>query len=558
MGETSPDDTQPDDGSSSSERAAKTECSTDKTALGECSPQPPDHSKGKVARTDSDSSDPSSCSKRTFSRQTSPVLDLPDLRSQLLKAGIYEEYLKYRDKYRQWRKGGSQGAKGEVSDVAKQAGKKGVDDFEMLLPTPQKFQFFFTVSYWGAVLSLEGSLFFTFSSALLYVESNPDVMLLMGWCNFIGASIFTASVYCFYLELINLQDTERVYTFPSWNHWAVVLKQSRRDSFMGTMSLVAGSILANVMTTISVLPGVAHGMGDAVPVMACVVGFLFFAGGVCEVSQTSWGGDHGHVSVLSSAIAWLNCTGGLCFFLGGAMELFWHHHVAFIRLAYLVGSLEYTVASALLLVMWQGNDFGGTLLNQLNHAICAGSTVNITPSPPVSGGEGKDGLLVRVGGSARKTVRKMSNVGMEHLSNAFGIVQSAQTKVSLRDVVSLCICCWLFVCTTANLVLGLILLQSGHRDIADVAMTLIWALVVKVVLVVHSAITTVPNEQPYRFAMQSMRFLLLFAAAVQTTSLFSSIPLGVGHHNGFAAGAPGGHDGAPASLTQAIAHGGEL
>ena len=35
-------------------------------------------------------------------------------------------------------------------------------------------------------------------------------------------------------------------------------------------------------------------------------------------------------------------------------------------------------------------------------------------------------------------------------------------------------------CTTANFVLGLILLRSGHRDIADVAMTLIWALVVKV------------------------------------------------------------------------------
>merc|ERR1712232_111967 len=220
---------------------------------------------------------------------------------------------------------------------------------------------------------------------------------------------------------------------------------------------------------------------------------------------------------------------------------------------YLVGSIIYTVASGLLLMMWQGNDFGGGLINQLNLAISDGRMVSIGPT-------GQEGVQVcvdkqlSIGGVIRGVSRHMSKT-VENFQ-VFGSQDASTKKLSIRDVISLCMYCWLFVCTTANFVLGILLLQSGERSFSDVAMTLIWVLGVKVVLLVHSAITTVPNEQPHRFAMQSMWFLLFFAAIVQTVSLFSSIPLGTAAPlGGLSAGAASQ---ASAGHLPPAQHGGEL
>jgi len=46
---------------------------------------------------------------------------LPDLTDRLIKCGIYEEYLQWREGYRRWREGNAEGAHGEGAQVASNA-----------------------------------------------------------------------------------------------------------------------------------------------------------------------------------------------------------------------------------------------------------------------------------------------------------------------------------------------------------------------------------------------------------------------------------------------------
>jgi hypothetical protein len=349
-----------------------------------------------------------------------------------------------------------------------------------------------------------------------------EVVRLINWLNFIGATVFTISVYCCYLELINLQDGDRVYFFPSFSHWASVFQRVRWDTFTGAIVYMVASIVYNVMAVVILAPSL--GFSEQVPLMAFLGGLGFFIGALCEVSHNCFGGGHG--ATIGLAVALLNCVGGLAFFLGGYAELFSHHSSAFINFVYLAGSSAYTAAAILFLVMWQGNDFGGTLLSQLNRAIYHGEVVSIEPGDNKNGGGAAKGSNSPQSGLRVRLVRDTFS---RRLSDAFSIgpviEPQGSHKLSLRGVASLCIYCWLFVCTTINLLMG-VLLHTPRRNLADTAMIFIWMLGVKVVLVIHSAITTVPNEQPYRFAMQSMWFLLASAAVVQTYDLTTSIPFG--------------------------------
>ncbi|CAE8630129.1 unnamed protein product [Polarella glacialis] len=51
----------------------------------------------------------------TFGRRQNTI-ELPDLSNRLKEQGVYEEYLKWQEGYRNWRKGGTHGAHGELTD----------------------------------------------------------------------------------------------------------------------------------------------------------------------------------------------------------------------------------------------------------------------------------------------------------------------------------------------------------------------------------------------------------------------------------------------------------
>jgi len=95
---------------------------------------------------------------------------------------------------------------------------------------------------------------------------------------------------------------------------------------MGTMSYIVGSIISQAMLAFFLFP--SWGLPAWQPLFALLGGFSFFAGGVCEVSHLR---SAHHGTPLGSSAAWMNCVGGLCFFVGGAVEYFAHHHLDFIH-----------------------------------------------------------------------------------------------------------------------------------------------------------------------------------------------------------------------------------
>jgi len=328
------------------------------------------------------------------------------------------------------------------------------------------------------------------------------------------------------------------------------MKKVTWDSLTGTMTHLATGVVHLLTAILCVLPTMSFLPHHTVAWLECIGGLGFLIAGICEVSHMCFGhhDDHHHASHVGEAVAWLNLVGGVGFFIGGLVELFAHHYHTVIHGCLLVGWSLNSIAGVLLLIMWRGNDFGGSLLSQLNSHISSGNVVSIE--------QGSEGVQISLEkkpererrpsisdrmSSAISKVRKMSDAMTDTITHkapdaARKISESVhdtfsleshkhEATLSLRGVISLSMYCWLFVCTTINFVMGLLLVPTGHRSICDVAMTLVWMLVIKVVLVVHSAVTTIPNEQPYRFAMQTTRFLLVVAAAVQTVHLFNSLIL---------------------------------
>merc|ERR1712176_421813 len=77
----------------------------------------------------------------------------------------------------------------------------------------------------------------------------------------------------------------------------------------------------------------------------------------------------------------------------------------------------------------------------------------------------------------------------------------ASNQFSTRDVVFLVVYCWLLAITMMNAVVSIFHPEGRWRHVSDVANCWLWMLVVLVVLVVHSAVSSVPNYQPFRLAM---------------------------------------------------------
>lgn len=462
---------------------------------------------------------------------------LPNLSDKLQDYGLYREYANHRRTYINWRSGRPRAASAELSHLDAAAAQRSAEDpyeFERWYPTPEKFQFFFTVAYWRAVTTLVGSLIFTVTSCIV-LSGQSQWKPLVRWAEFIGAVVFVASAYLTYVELINLPAQQKstrpmIYLFP---HWPDVLQRVRYDSLVGTLVYLCGSVLFLVAVVAELcLPFTASGAlaACAVHVPASLGGVAFFAGGLCELSHTWIHADT--VEWLGASAGVLNTVGGLAFLLGAAAGLLWRAAHArltvFIGIAYLVGSVLYTLSSLVLLKMWRSNDFGLTLLSQLNRALHAGRTVRVVPF----GLPGAYNLRLRRQASAPEVpvffvaAAAASQDAAEEAQQGEG--QGARKMLDLRGVAFVTVMCWLLVALTMNLLIGA-LWRTHTRDIHVASlwrMNFVGVLAVSVLLVVHSTVTSVPKEQPYWFAMQATRSIVLLAAIAQTQALMAEFGAG--------------------------------
>mmetsp|Transcript_71484 Transcript_71484/g.221028 ORF Transcript_71484/g.221028 Transcript_71484/m.221028 type:complete len:503 (-) Transcript_71484:55-1563(-) len=449
------------------------------------------------------------------------VKDLPDLTGRLIKEGLHEEYLRYRARYLMWRQGGTSGAVGELADLGTARRQDlEVHQQELWHPTPQKFDFFYTVSYWVAIASEVGSMVLCFANfAPLLLESHKLNQRLLKVISFVGDLFFSLTAYLTYFEVINVRESGRLfYFFPAWGP---VRERVSLESLVGVVVFLLAMVLWDIPATLDLMPSpVSEFMPNLLHRVPTAIGGLgFFVGGVCEVV-------HNWSRPARDVVRWIsliNAVSGAFFWVGG-LACFFHGGDRFSDICQAAAISGYVASSALLIVMWRGNDFGLTLLRQLNSALRAGSPVSISLAAGEAGG-----VFIRQGTGLPRPARSADGGGGGGASRE---QQSQEVgrggRLSTRGVAFLILYCWLCACVLMNCFAGMFATGGRVPHLLDLVGGILWLFVVAIVLTIHSSLTSVPNQQPYRLAMLAMRATLMLVAVVQTL-IFSRWIIDVQH-----------------------------
>lgn len=436
--------------------------------------------------------------------QDSGRTPLPDLKDKPIKDGLLDEYIDYRTRYLEWRQGGSLGAAGELSQIgssspSQQSGAAITRQRELWHPTPQKFDFFFTVSYWLTVCNISGAFILVFANLAAILDDGQVLNeKLLAAISFMGDLCYTFSSYLAYLQCINVShsDDGLVYLFPDWGP---LRRKLSPESWIGVVAYLIAMIVWDFSAFIELLPIELEGAQELWLIQVpCGLGAsLFMIGGICEVLHNR------HSGQLEWKVSVLDCIGDLAFVVGSVCLFIPSVPVKTCRICFVAGMALFLVGGIMMLVMWRVNDFGLALLRQLNDVLRAGSFVNLN----VSSVEG--GFQIRHAGSQ-----------LDHRGHA----STAKSRLSTRGVIFIVIYCWLASCSAMNGAASLFAETGSGRILTDVMNSILWLLIVLIVLIIHSAVTSIPNQQPYRFAMLLMRFTLLAGTLSETFSMAKWLP----------------------------------
>eukprot|EP00931_Biecheleriopsis_adriatica_P075331 TRINITY_DN49220_c0_g1_i1.p1 TRINITY_DN49220_c0_g1~~TRINITY_DN49220_c0_g1_i1.p1 ORF type:complete len:446 (+),score=75.03 TRINITY_DN49220_c0_g1_i1:121-1458(+) len=403
--------------------------------------------------------------------------ELPDLIERLLAVGLHEEYLQYKAAYMAWRQGSAQGSVGELQDLTPSTREAGM--------SPQKFELFFTISYWVAISFTMGALVLTFTSIAPSVSpAGSGQESILSWIVVFGNFLFTVSAYLSYFQLVNSTDAESsVYIFLDWQ--SMRQRGVALESLVGVLAFLIGMLIYDIAVVLELFLASRKRL---IQTLLLLGGIGFFIGGLCEVLH-NWK----HSPLLAWWASISNCIAGVLLVFGSIADFFEQGATAG-RIFGAVGLGIYVVTGVLLIKMWQVNDFGLTLQHHINTAVREGGHLifrrTISGSVEVHHTPWK-------GAAATKTIKKRRNSSM-----------------STRGVAFLVIYCWLFACCAMNCVASFV--SHVGPQFLDAMNYLFCLMVVSIVLLVHSAITRVPNQQPYRSAMICMRVTLFLAALWQT------------------------------------------
>jgi len=458
--------------------------------------------------------------RMTHRMTTEQVEALPDFRDRLQEYGIYGEYMDFR---RQHMAGRRTGTRRDIQAVMSPTGdRKDGNKFEYWYPTPSIFKWRFTAAYWASINSLIGSFFFTFNAAVSAWHADDwttmGISMMTTFPNFIGGLFFVIGNGFSYLQLINVPagKSGQIVVFKA--DWTAIREHVHFDSRAGTMGYFIGALWFQVGGTAALLPEMpewAKLLFMHLPNMVGSLGFLL--GGICEVTHNKIfrGGATWREPVWWCTIA--NLIGAMTF-VGGCFPGLclpeWEGETRnlFVDINFFIGSALYVISSILLIVMWEVNDFGFTLLTQLNHAMKAKGVVNLARS--------KEGVSVQV-----ELHGDSNTAGQE---DAKAPATKPENHFSVRGTAFLVFYC-LFICTailcciSQYLQFKHALVEQEWSFFSDILMQVFVVFVLVLILVVHSTIVKIPKIQPYRCAMQGLRFLLLFGGSVQLITLYRFI-----------------------------------
>jgi hypothetical protein len=234
---------------------------------------------------------------------------------------------------------------------------------------------------------------------------------------------------------------------------------------------------------------------------------------------------------LVGAVAFLNCVGGIFYFVGGGVPLLSpiasSNRGPFGRSAlptwentlFVAGSLCYALASLNLLFMWRGEQFGGGLLTQLNE-LTQGKHVQIHDFRRAFNEEEEHKVIVRAPKepeiSNGQSSPKLSKESAAAVSFADGSGSKskegaqASKPMSKRALAFLSLyvfsgaVAWFNTCASMNDVntsVTFASIMSGHWFTTFIF--------IHMILLLHSAGTRMPKQQPYRYLFIGMRLAMV-------------------------------------------------
>lgn len=428
---------------------------------------------------------------------------LPDLTVQLKDLGIYGEYLEFRRRYQQWRKGGATGARGELThQFLESQYKHDPYNFEYWYPTANVFRWHFTISYWISAFYLLGSFTFIVSGAIVCFNGQGGP-LVKTWPAFLGACMFTIGTYLTYLQVINVLKKEDERLAFVWCDWPEVRNRLTCASITGSLGYFFGALLFQVGQTAPLWPLSTSANYFLVRLMNLCGSLGFVTGAVSEVV-------HNRVMTAGPrSLAWwaslLNLIGSVSFVAASAPSAFvpsFHGRgeELYVNFGFMIGFVFFAVASVLCFLMWRADDFGLTLLSQLNLAVKADAAVKI-----------------KTGESGQIGIQVLHQHDAENATNA----EAHSNKLSIRGVFFIVVYIWFICMAMVDCVIEGVASAKDTtlRAWTGVGMHTFVVLMVFIVLIIHSVVIQIPSHEPFRSAMILGRFTLVGGAVCQSVEV---------------------------------------
>jgi len=292
---------------------------------------------------------------------------------------------------------------------------------------------------------------------------------------------FSVGTYLGFFELINLgiKEGEQVrYVFFRWDDLHTTF-EVEWVSLGGVAIYFLGAIFYQVWALCLCLSdelGFALIPDSASTALSLAGGACFAVGGVCEVAYNQI------LKKLPTTLVWwaslLNFLGGVLYFISSLPCLSSMSSNA----STCIGSLLYATAGVLSLWMWRGEQFGLTLLSQLN-------------------------AVARENGL---------QLGHRHHDGAIVVPQKAcgalQPKTfSLRGMTFLLVYTLSCVLSGLNCCFGGGYMGTQSRDFSMLFESMLYLVIMHMVLLLHSAgLQRIPKQQPYRVLMLLLRLVALW------------------------------------------------
>lgn len=473
-----------------------------------------------------------------------PVDDLHDFTKEFIERGYHAEYCNWRDSYLKWRQGDHKGAKGENCESTHIKNRMG--PFEYWYPTVSAYNFRRTCAYWIGVLFVEGCLFFLWQPLFeLYWDDPPKRMEF--WISkmpiLFGTTIFGAGIYMGYVELINM-DTDTNLTRPNflWCDWKALYRllqqreegdtdstcsdSSNAQGANGTcdvywyqpLSSIAGWVIYLIGALLYQIANMANMLELEEELHAQIVewplvfgGVCFFIGGCCELIHNRCWATPPNTFVWWTSVC--NFVGGIGFWFCACSEIFGEYTT----LIGVQGTVLYLIGAVFSLCMWRTEQFGLTLISNLNRvhrddgtqiAVRTDQTTGVSQVVPISKSTSSPNQAFKLDDVGNVLEDKLSWRGL-----LFVVMCTLWGSASLLGVLTVPAAPWEYESTS----------QTMKRHLASQEMTSVThAIGAHLIILLNSVSVHVPCEEPYRFLTLTMRLcvVVLTMQAVMSISTF--------------------------------------